>query len=187
MFKTMDGGKTWFKQSDTTYQIYNFTGMSFYNENLGFAYGFGSLLVYTKDGGDSWKVLTPESMGVEDIGAIVDIAFFDENYSLLMTTNSFFLLQRQTSGSYELIDDLSNKTDGYIVHKGNNLIMNYESDVKSMELFTLAGQSTPSLLRFTQRNKVITVTFPDNLSSGLYFLLFDTSHGKQFARVIIAD
>lgn len=110
ILKTIDGGTTWFKQIETTYNIYNFSGITFYNENIGFAHGFGSLPVYTNNGGDSWMLISPQSLGVETIGAIVDVAFFDENNMLLMTSNSYSLLHSRTAGSFELIEALSCKS-----------------------------------------------------------------------------
>ena len=66
IFKTRDGGLSWYKTySDTTPGVF-FDAMDFWNAQSGVAISDplsdGLLLIETHDGGDSWKRLPPENM-----------------------------------------------------------------------------------------------------------------------------
>ncbi len=187
MYKTVNGGKNWFKQMDTTILESEFTDMNFLNDKFGFAIALNSLILHTEDGGENWRVLFEVNENEKPLGTIYNILTFDENTALVESSSKVFLLQRNPSGVFEIIPEFGSKNQSYLTRRGGEIQLQNLEILNSPALHTIMGAEVENSLQFMIGNNASVINLPHDISSGLYFIHLDTSDGKQFIQVLVQD
>ena len=100
IYKTTDAGISWIKQLDTTIQRVVLQGINFINNEIGFAYGTGDVILFTDDGGNNWEYIT-ENISDKFIGYITSFKIINHNTSLFKASDKLYLLKRKTTSVSE--------------------------------------------------------------------------------------
>jgi photosystem II stability/assembly factor-like uncharacterized protein len=189
IYKTDDGGKSWFKQLDTNLLNSRFTGMEFIDENHGFAYGGWNIIMQTDDGGKNWNLLFPVLSPPLKIGYFYYLKAFDKDNAMFENElGQLILLRRNTTGVFELISDLDANRGGFLVHKGDNIKLKISDLNLPPSLITISGKTLSDNLNYYQSDENnINVNIPTNLSSGFYLIQLDTMKEKKFVKIFIID
>ncbi|MEX0662974.1 MAG: right-handed parallel beta-helix repeat-containing protein [Balneolaceae bacterium] len=87
--KTVDGGSNWISDADTS----SINGLTFIDDQTGFAVGWNGLILKTEDGGSVWELLTSESS--ENFQSV---SFLDENRGWIVG-NSGTILSTENGGN----------------------------------------------------------------------------------------
>jgi hypothetical protein len=187
IYKTINGGKDWFKQMDTTILQSEFTNMNFLNDKFGFAIAFNSLILHTEDGGENWRILFKVNENENPFGGIYKIVTFDENTALFRSSTKVFLLQRNPSGVFEIIPEFGSKNQSFLAKRGGEIHLQNLEILNSPVLHTIMGAEVENKLQFIIGNNASVINLPPDISCGLYFIHLDTSEGRQFIQVLIQD
>ncbi|MBE2189752.1 MAG: hypothetical protein IAE98_09810 [Candidatus Kapabacteria bacterium] len=187
IYKTINGGKDWFKQMDTTILQCEFTDMNFLNDKIGFAIAINSLILNTEDGGENWRILFEVNENDKPFGTIYKIVTFDENTALFRSSTKVFLLQRNPSGVFEMIPEFGSKNQSYLARRGGEIHLQNLEILNSPALHTIMGAEVENNLHFNIGKNASVITLPSDISCGLYFIHLDTSEGRQFIQVLIQD
>jgi hypothetical protein len=187
MYKTINGGKDWFKQMDTTILECEFTAMNFLNDKFGFAIALNSLILHTEDGGENWKILYGINENEIPLGTIYNILTFDENTALVESSSKVFLLQRNPSGVFEMLPEFGTKNQSYIARRGGEIQLQNLEILNSPALYTIMGAKLNAHLQYSIGNNSCVINLLPDISCGLYFIHLDTPDGRQFLQVLIQD
>lgn len=198
IYKTIDGGKNWKKQLDTTiYWLDEYSPdliyaseiieMNFYDENFGFANCSYGTHFYTEDGGENWKLLFDIEYAKDVLNYIHKIIPFDKNTALIRVSSKVFLLQRNPSGVFEIIPEFGSKNQSYLAKRGGEIHLQNLEILNSPALHTIMGAEVENNLQFVIGKNASVITLPFEISCGLYFIHLDTPEGRQFIQVLIQD
>ena len=143
IYKTIDGGKNWNKQYDTSLQAITLGNLDFYNQNTGFAYGLGDVILFTKDGGENWQFITP-SFRKSFLGYISKLLTIDENISIFFADTKLYLLKRKPTSVEENDAEIAlypNPATDYItINPGNEGLKHFAETDEQVEIYNSFGE-----------------------------------------------
>ncbi len=112
----------------------------------------------------------------------------DSNFVYLSTNNgeSWTLIFKERRIAY--LPYLAN-IEKLLIVSDSSFLLSYDKGlvIVSTDKGKSWRQQIPDSTFMKATHNSLSISFPDNLSSGLYFLLLDSSEGKRFVRLIITD
>lgn len=155
IWKTIDGGNNWTRQTTGTTE--NINDVYFLDSNNGFACGDDRTFLSTTDGGTTWN---PIILPIQDFWPLHKITFSSANDGILIASGGFIFYTNDagvtwntaTSGTNEQLNDVDYINNQYYIVGNDGIVLNSNDlgqtwslqDLGRDDLYSIAG--TPSIL-----------------------------------------
>ncbi len=173
VYKTTDGGESWFQATRPNVGTSDLETISFVNENTGYTFGEGGLGYKTTDGGTTWSPLTT---GVS--ASLYGSYFIDENTGFVCGGSGTIL--KTTDGGSTFVSQASGSTSTFYAVYMVNANTGYACGSSSKVRKTTDGGTT-----WTNEDVTVSVTLNDiqfgdedhGIAVGSYGSTFTTTDG----------
>ncbi|OGU17395.1 MAG: hypothetical protein A2X61_05735 [Ignavibacteria bacterium GWB2_35_12] len=170
VYKTIDGGTTWFNSLDTVHGTSGLQKLDFYDKDNGIVVGQFGYIYWTSNGGNSWY-FDSNDVFLNEIPPTINVCYIKKERAIIVDFLGRIFISSETTD----VEDNPVYNDDYILFQDATtdlLTIRFKNDIPyntELQIFNSYGQKIPGLSHASEPGTNRIEIDVSSLSSGVYF------------------